>query len=105
MARLIGADLQIIEIHDAVLFAPGGDVNEWCRGIARDLKRRARLYAPPNHSTSRYQRTSTGRMLSTIDSGVFEMTDDTLMIELSVGTDYAQYVLGGTAAQGTQYIY
>lgn len=100
------AVITAIEIHDARLYLPGGDVYDWCWEIASDLERRARLFAPPNRTRSRYAaRRSTGAMAKTIKSGVWNMTDDSIMVDLSVGTDYAPYVLGGTAAQGTQYIY
>ena len=113
MARAV---LTTITVHGAQLFAPGGDVNQWCHGVARELEGAAIRFCPPNRSMSRRGHVGTGQLLGTIRSGVNTEAPEVLSIEVGAGPafrqarrgakkDYTKFVLGGTAYQGYRYIY
>lgn len=113
MAREI---LTLIEVHGAQLFAPGGDVHQWCTTVADELKVQAIAFAPPRRSMSRRGHVGSGALAASIRSGVHMIGPETLDIEVGAGPvfrtrgggekrDYTKFVLAGTAYQGYRYIY
>jgi hypothetical protein len=100
-------ELQQIVINSAPLFVPPrGDVWQWCEGIKRELKKFAVAFAPPNRSRAARGRIyATGDLVRQIDSAVTIEGAERLDIWVWSGGPHAKYVLGGTASQGTRYIY
>jgi hypothetical protein len=95
-----------VVIHsEDLLFMPGGDVWEWCEGIADELKTTARAYCPPNRSYSKWRHKGTGATLASIKSGVVPSGPERLTINLSADSDGAPYLIGGTAMDGAGWIY
>lgn len=94
-----------IEIHHEILFQKGHDVHDWADTVGRELKMSALEYAPPRRSRSLHGHKGTGALAASIGSEVTLVDPDMLSIMLYVDADHAKYVLGGTARNGTGYIY
>ena len=95
-----------VSIHsDHLLYLPGGDVWEWCEGVANELKTTARAFCPPNRSYSKWGHKGTGATLASIKSGVVPTGAERLTITLSADSPGAPYLIGGTALDGAGWIY
>jgi hypothetical protein len=108
MVGVVVSDLDLVELHSAQLFAPGGDVNRWVRRTARELKEAAQGFAPPRRRNARWPRPGTGRLNRSIKGqATWDGAKDYNIFLSAGGTEapYATYVLGGTAYQGKRYIY
>lgn len=100
-------------IDSTLLFIPGGDVNDWCTQRTVELKTMAIEKAPPNRSSSRFYQAlrksqSTGRLAAAITGSTGMVGDRIITMRLGVREEmapHADYVLGGTARNGTGYIY
>jgi hypothetical protein len=102
-----------IHVDSSDLFHLGGDVYDWTEKICRQVQREARVLCPPGRSrrraTTRY--VSKGVLRATIRSRTRQAGSRLDVGVISVGPadqgggDYTEFVLGGTAFQGTRYIY
>jgi hypothetical protein len=103
MAREV---ITAIEIHPGTLFDADGIVRRWMVGVTAEVKEAARIKAPPSRSRARWKgRPHTGVMRRSISgstgrSGLLQNVGT-----INVGDPRAVYVLDGTAASGTRYIY
>lgn len=101
-------------MYDQKMYLGTGLVGRWMRGITRETEVAVKAHAPPNRSMAKHRpRPGTGQLMASIYSA--NSSTPSLRIargEVGVGPvadelteDYAKFVLGGTAGQGTQYIY
>jgi hypothetical protein len=99
------AVLTAIEIHSQVLFLPSGSVYKWTDRVGREIATSCK--AESLHSEARRPRTRTGKMTRSIKKEKIKGTlaAKTLSCNVSVNVRYAKYVLGGTANNGSGYIY
>lgn len=89
-----------IEIHDEVLFAPGGQVTNWAHRVAVANTRNTKKAAPVNKRTRKFPGdTPVGWLRSQIGSGVSRDGAKILGIETWSNADYTIYVVKGTNTQ------
>lgn len=89
-------EFDVAEIHDEVLFAPGGDIYEWTHDVASELQGAARRGAPPLRSHSRWGHRGTGRLAAGITGRATTGITKTVDIVLNSSAPYTMYVHGGT---------
>lgn len=97
--------ITIIELHSQVLFAPGGSVREWSRGVTKEIEVAAKAMAPPMRSKARWPTKATGKMARSIRGRLNRTTLHILRADVYVRDRRAKYVLGGTANGGRGFIY
>lgn len=105
--------ITLITVDSTQLFVPSGDVYDWVEKVCRQVQREARELCPPGRSrrrpTTRYVnknvlrgsiRSRTRAAGRRLDAGFVSVGPAD-----QGGGDYTDFVLGGTAYQGTRYIY
>lgn len=89
-------ELRAIEIHDEVLFIPGGEISRWVYGVASELHFYTLAEAPLN---KRPNKTSgeppPGHLISMLDSDVTQ-AGKVFSINESSRAHYTRYVIEGT---------
>lgn len=94
--RLVGPIL--VETHEQVLFAPGGQVRSWAREVSRSLKSNALFTTPINKRPNKF-RGQPGDLRRSLSVSVRSRGALELLIDLSASASYALYVHEGTRSQ------
>lgn len=95
-----------VVLYPEKLFGQGHLVNRWGVQLTAETKAAVKSMAPPRRSRSRYgRRRGTGALQKSIRGTTSRIGATRQVSTVSVNTYYAQWVLGGTAAQGRRYIY
>lgn len=94
-----------IEIHPGTLFDSAGAVTRWLRTVGTETKAAVIAKCPPGTSRARWRRPGTGRMRASITASIARTGDLDSVALIRVRDPRAVYVLDGTAAKGTRYIY
>ena len=89
-------DLDVAEIHDEVLFAPGGDIYEWSHSLARELETVTKRTAPPGFSRSRWGHVGTGRLRAGVTGRAEVGRGKVVYVILNSSAPYTMYVHAGT---------
>jgi len=98
----------VIELHPGTLFDSDGVVRRWMVKVTAETKAASKAKAPPRrHAPSKRWPNRRGKgLLNKSIRGTVSRTGPLQNVGVvSVNVPYAKYVLGGTAAQGTRYIY
>lgn len=104
-AKISGYSFEAIEIHDEILWEPGGDVYEWLHEVARELQTVTKRTAPSTVSKSRWGHRGTGRLKAGITANVEMDRLKVANIILNSSAPYTMYVHGGTAYRSGSFIY
>jgi len=96
--RMIGP--VAVEIHDEVLFAPGGQIRKWSQGVAISNTKNTKTAAPLNKRTRKFPgNPPRGTLKRLISSNVKMEGPKVIGIETRSDAPYSVYVIKGTHTQ------
>src|SRR5215467_5348298 len=98
-----------VEVHPSTLFNKGHEVYDWCHDINRQMEVATKALAPVGRSREyrgpKAPAHAGGELRRKICASMRRLGPEQIEMTITSGAPYTKFVHGGTAFQGTRYIY